>query len=106
MTVGVRAEGQLGARKDIRLALLKAGGEDDLVDEATLCELVFALVGLFELDAEELGEASFSREFESFRLKLGDKLVDGLGVFGSNTCIVNVQNNQHGVSVKEAWIKR
>ena len=105
-TIGVRAKGQLGAGKEIWLALLKAGGKNDLVDETTLCESVFALVSLFELDAEELGEASFSREFESFRLKLGDKLVDGLGVFGSDTCIVDVQNNQHGVSVKEAGIKR
>ena len=49
-TIRVRAEGQLGAGKQVWLALLKTSSGDNLVDKATLCEMVFTLVSLFKLD--------------------------------------------------------
>ena len=88
----------------VRLTVLEAGGRDDLVNETALGKSVFVLVSLLELDAEELCKAAFPREVEPFLLQHVDQLVDVAGVLGSDSGVVDVQNNQHVVGVEEAGI--
>ena len=94
----------LSARKKVRLTVLEAGGRDDLVDETALGKSVFVLVSLLELDTEELCKAAFPREVEPFLLQHVDQLVNVAGVLGSDSGVVDVQNNQHVVGVEEAGI--
>ena len=58
MAFRVRAKSLLGAGKEVGLAVLESGARDNLVDQATLGQVIFVLVSLLELDAEELCNAS------------------------------------------------
>ena len=94
----------LSAGKKVRLAVLEAGGQDDLVDETTPGKSVFVLVSLLKLDAKKLCEAAFPREVEPLLLQHVDQLVNVAGILGGDSGIVNIQNNQHVVGVEEAGV--
>ena len=94
----------LSARKKVRLAVLEAGGRDDLVDGTALGKSVFILVSLLELDTKKLCKASFPHEVEPLLLQHVDQLVDVAGVLGGDSSVIDVQNSQHVVGVEEAGI--
>ena len=95
----------LGAGKEVGSAVLESSGRDNLVDQATLGQAIFVLVGLFELDAKELGKASLSRQLEAFVFQSLDQRVDVLWVFGGDSTVVNIENDHDFVSKQKAGVK-